>query len=101
MRFVQSSAATWPSEPGTARPRTPGALLADEVEGSNLLNLDIGLPVDELCKAIRAVISGSSDGEEQRVEAINRRGRTIECVMTITPLRDAKYVIGAILVTDS
>jgi two-component system CheB/CheR fusion protein len=75
-------------------------LRADEVEESNFLNLDIGLPVDQLRPSIRAVLSGTSDGSEQRLQAVNRRGRTIECTVRISPLRDGDDVVGAILVMD-
>jgi two-component system CheB/CheR fusion protein len=76
-------------------------LRADEVEGSHFLNLDIGLPVDELRTAIRACLNGSAEGEHQEVAAMNRRGRSITCAVSISPLRDGDDVIGVILVVDS
>ena len=76
-------------------------LRSDEVEGSHFLNLDIGLPVDELRTAIRACLNGSSEGEHQEVAAVNRRGRSITCAVSVSPLRDGDDVIGAILVLDS
>src|SRR3954452_16662261 len=62
-------------------------LRPDEVEGHDLMSLDIGLPVKEL----QTVISRSFDGEtgviEERVEAMNRRGRRFSCNVRIVPLK--------------
>jgi len=60
-------------------------LIEDEVHGKHFLNLDIGLPVDQLRSPIRKVLTG----EEQEVvtlPAVNRRGRQIETRVTVTPL---------------
>jgi two-component system CheB/CheR fusion protein len=75
-------------------------LRAEEVEGSHFLNLDIGLPVDQLRSPIRAALGGNADGSEHHVPAVNRRGRSIDCTVQITPLRDGGEVFGAILVMD-
>jgi two-component system CheB/CheR fusion protein len=75
-------------------------LRADEVEGSHFLNLDIGLAVDQLRGAIRACMTGSSEGEELSMAAVNRRGRPIICTVDISPLREAGSVIGVILVME-
>jgi two-component system CheB/CheR fusion protein len=75
-------------------------LRADEVQGTHFLNLDIGLPVDELRAPIRNCLSGSSDGEQLDVAAVNRRGRSIKCAVSVTPLRERDNVIGVILVMD-
>jgi two-component system CheB/CheR fusion protein len=57
-----------------------------EAAGSFLLNLDIGLPLDRLRAPLRRVMAGESNTEETVVEATNRRGRTVQCRITITPL---------------
>jgi two-component system, chemotaxis family, CheB/CheR fusion protein len=62
----------------------------DEAVDHHLLSLDIGLPVERLAGALRTVLSGSSDREETLLEAVNRRGRTIECATTILPLVSAR-----------
>jgi two-component system CheB/CheR fusion protein len=72
-------------------------LRSDEVETAHFLNLDIGLPVDELRQPIRAVLNGTSEGEELVVGAVNRRGRQIDCAVKVSPLRDGEDTIGAIL----
>jgi two-component system CheB/CheR fusion protein len=61
-------------------------LAPDEAVGQHFLNLDIGLPVDKLRNPIRAALSDGDHPAPFRLEAINRRGRTIECDITLTPL---------------
>jgi two-component system CheB/CheR fusion protein len=62
-------------------------LTPDEAIGQHFLNLDIGLPVGELSKPIREALSdGSGDGLHVRVRAINRKGRDIEVLVSLTPL---------------
>jgi two-component system CheB/CheR fusion protein len=76
-------------------------LRSDEVEGSHFLNLDIGLPVDQLLGPIRAAMAGPSDSEDVVLQAVNRRGRAVQSTISITPLRDDKEVIGVILVIEN
>jgi two-component system, chemotaxis family, CheB/CheR fusion protein len=77
-------------------------LRADEVFGENLLNLDIGLPVDKLVQSIRTCLQGSG-AQSASVEATNRRGRLIKCEVGCAPLvaidRSIRGVI--VLVSDS
>jgi len=65
-------------------------LQADEVHGKSFLNLDIGLPVEQLRSPVRAVMSGSSTFQEIILQATNRRGKTIQCRITCTPLSGAE-----------
>jgi two-component system CheB/CheR fusion protein len=75
-------------------------LRADEAQLANFLNLDIGLPVGEIRKPIRSVLGGEEQ-EEVVVEATNRRGKSIGCRVTITPLRQFDHSItGAILLME-
>jgi two-component system CheB/CheR fusion protein len=60
-------------------------LRADEVEGRHLMNLDIGLPLEELHKPIRSALAG--ERSELELTAVNRRGRQITCKVTVTPLQ--------------
>jgi two-component system CheB/CheR fusion protein len=77
-------------------------LIPDEVVGRHLFNLDIGLPVEQLRTPIRRVIAGTADDEAVVVPATNRRGRTVECHVGITPLRNADGgVHGAILMMQA
>jgi two-component system CheB/CheR fusion protein len=61
-------------------------LAPEEAEGQNVLALDIGLAVERLKPAARAVLGGAEQ-EEMVVEATNRRGRAFQCRVTLLPLR--------------
>jgi two-component system CheB/CheR fusion protein len=63
-------------------------LRPEEVVGKHFLSLDIGLPVEQLKTPIRRCLTRESEYEEITVEAINRRGRAIECRITCTPLKE-------------
>ena len=74
----------------------------DEVRGLHFLMLDIGLPVQLLAKPIRACLNGDSQSEELTVSAINRRGKSITCKVTCTPMQggtDGK-IRGVIVVME-
>jgi two-component system, chemotaxis family, CheB/CheR fusion protein len=76
-------------------------LLADEVEGERLLELDLGLPVRELREPLQAVLSGEAESRKLTVEAVTRRGRHVECEVATAPLRDGGGTIaGAIMLTE-
>jgi two-component system CheB/CheR fusion protein len=76
-------------------------LRSDEVVGKHFLNLDIGLPVEELKKSIRGCLNGESEHTEVVLHSTNRRGRAIQCKITCSPLigPDAAPE-GAILVME-
>lgn len=61
-------------------------LRPEEAIEQNFLNLDIGLPVEQLRQPIRNCLAGSPDPDEILVPAINRRGKSIRCRITCTPL---------------
>jgi two-component system CheB/CheR fusion protein len=76
-------------------------LRADEVRSQNFLNLDIGLPTEQLRAGIRACLNGDGDHMEHMVPATNRRGRAITCRVTATPLSGGNREIrGVILLMD-
>jgi two-component system CheB/CheR fusion protein len=79
-------------------------LRAEEVRGKHFMNLDIGLPVEQLRGPIRACLTGESvspDHQAAASPATNRRGRAIQCRGTCTPLRRAGgEVRGAILLME-
>ena len=70
----------------------------DEVIGEALLEQDIGLPVAPLAEAIRACFDRSSEREELLLQAINRRGKPIQCHVTCTPLMRGRSEIAAVVV---
>jgi len=60
---------------------------AEEVEGRNLMDLDIGLPVRRLEDAVARAFGGSTNSIEEQLEAINRRGQKFACLVRVMPLR--------------
>jgi two-component system, chemotaxis family, CheB/CheR fusion protein len=72
-----------------------------EVFGQSFFSLDIGLPVDELKRSIRAILAGDSREEKISISAINRRGQKIELQGNITPLNSRpRGISGAILILE-
>jgi len=61
-------------------------LRQDEAIEHHLLSLDIGLPTEQLAGQLRAVLGGASARELAIIQAVNRRGRAIDCTTTILPL---------------
>ena len=73
----------------------------DEVKGQSLLSLDIGLPVEQLSEPIRNSLANIGDRQGMLVEAINRRGRTINCRLSFNPLIGSKKErLGVILLME-
>lgn len=77
-------------------------LRADEVQGENFLNLDIGLPVQQLRQPIRDCLAQAETSEAITLDATNRRGKAIRCKVSCTPLLSAgeNEVRGVILVVE-
>jgi two-component system, chemotaxis family, CheB/CheR fusion protein len=76
-------------------------LREEEVDGKHLLNLDIGLPFEQIRPMLRKCLSGESGNQTLSLEAVNRRGKTIRCQVTCTPLSSGgDGVRGAILVME-
>jgi two-component system, chemotaxis family, CheB/CheR fusion protein len=65
-------------------------LQANEVYGKSFLNIDIGLPVEQLRPQVRAVLSGSATFQEVVLQATNRRGKAMQYRITCTPLLGAE-----------
>ncbi|NMO90698.1 CheR family methyltransferase [Actinomycetospora sp. TBRC 11914] len=76
-------------------------LRSEETIGQHLLNLDLGLPMERLRPLVRGALVGDSDGDPLRLEAINRRGRTVGLVLSASPLRlRGSGPTGAIVLMD-
>jgi two-component system, chemotaxis family, CheB/CheR fusion protein len=74
----------------------------EEAVGEHLLNLDIGLPVDQIRPMIRQALGGEQDIEQLRLDAVNRRGRAISVVVGCSPLRKSTgETNGAIIVMEA
>jgi two-component system, chemotaxis family, CheB/CheR fusion protein len=72
-----------------------------EVMEKNFLNLDIGLPVEQLRQAMRISLTGDKSIQEAVLTAINRRGKTIECKVVCSPLYNpGGDVRGVILIME-
>jgi two-component system CheB/CheR fusion protein len=72
-----------------------------EARGNHLLNLDIGLPVERLRPLLKTSIAGETGPVAVTLEAVNRRGRTIRCDVTLSPLRGGDGEIhGAIVLME-
>jgi two-component system, chemotaxis family, CheB/CheR fusion protein len=77
-------------------------LRADEVRDGHFMNLDIGLPVEQLRQNIRACLAGESTQERTILEARDRRGRPIRCEITCAPLLNPEREIrGAIVLMET
>lgn len=76
-------------------------LRSEEVQGQHFLNLDIGLPVEQLLQPLRSCLAGQSKYEEVTLKATNRRGRLIHCQVSCTPLIGAlKDIFGVIMLME-
>ena len=61
-------------------------LRPEEVQSRNFLNLDIGLPVDQLKGPIRACLASDSEFTEVVLDATNRHGKPMRVKVTCTQL---------------
>ncbi|MEH2288721.1 CheR family methyltransferase [Nostoc sp.] len=75
-------------------------LRTDEVTGKSIFSLDIGLPVEQLRSPIRECLSGKKQFQEMILNATNRRGRQIECYVTITPLLGMEMQGAVLMMVD-
>jgi two-component system CheB/CheR fusion protein len=60
-------------------------LRSSEVIGKHLMNLDIGLPTEQLRQPLRLCLSGESAVERLKLPSTNRRGRRIVLEVTTAP----------------
>jgi two-component system CheB/CheR fusion protein len=72
-------------------------LRAEEVLGQFFLNLDIGLPVDQLRRPIRLVLRGEADQQAVELDAVNRRGKPIRCRVVARPILDDERAVEGLL----
>jgi two-component system CheB/CheR fusion protein len=63
---------------------------ADEAQGRRFLELDIGFPVERLREPIRQALGDGRESSEHVIEAVTRRGRTVETRVRTLPLRTAE-----------
>ncbi len=77
-------------------------LRTEEALGQNFLNLDIGLPVEQLRQPMRNCLIGESAQTcKVALIAVNRRGRQFECQVSCAPLLGSQGQIqGVILLME-
>ena len=76
-------------------------LHSNEVHGQHLMNLDLGMPPEEIMPLLRGVMNDGSRNGEVLLEATNRRGRRILCRVRVTPMHGPEGdVKGAIVVME-
>ena len=74
---------------------------ADEAVGTPFLSLDIGLPVEQLAQPIRSVMNGEQRVVEKTIRSLNRRGRTIDCLISVSSMTSSEgQSAGVILLMD-
>ena len=61
----------------------------EEAVGQPLVNLDIGLPLDEVVRMIRSAAHDGASTQEAVLQAVNRRGRGITVRIVASPLKVA------------
>ncbi|HWK11530.1 MAG TPA: PAS domain-containing protein, partial [Vicinamibacterales bacterium] len=76
-------------------------LRAEEAERANFFGLDIGLPVADLHQPIKDVLSGAAPHREVTLHALTRKGRRLECAVSVSPLVSSdRAVTGVILLME-
>ncbi|MBV9142811.1 MAG: PAS domain S-box protein [Pseudonocardiales bacterium] len=76
-------------------------LRQDEIVGQHFLNLDIGLPTQQLRPLIRRTLAGDAGPHEIVLSAVNRRGRPILVRVASSPLNGTDgSASGAILLME-
>jgi two-component system CheB/CheR fusion protein len=77
-------------------------LRIEEVAGVHLMNLDIGLPLEQLRQPLLDCLASDERPTDLLVEAINRRGRPMRCQLRIASLLgNDGDIAGAIVVMDA
>ncbi|PRY33660.1 CheR family methyltransferase [Pseudosporangium ferrugineum] len=75
-----------------------------EVVGQHFLNLDIGLPFEQLRPMLRGSLGEDGSSGEVSVDAVNRRGRAVVVRVACAPLRGqeaSRGTEGAIIVMEA
>lgn len=74
-------------------------LRAEEMQGQHFLNLDIGLPVEQLRQPLRKCLLRETEYVEVTLSATNRRGKAIECKITCTLLKGMENESCGVIMT--
>jgi len=72
-------------------------LRADEVRGQSIFGLETGLPMEQLRTTLKACLDGKSHEEEKLLDAVNRRGKKIQCRVTCRAFETAPDGPGVVV----
>ena len=75
-------------------------LRATEVIGRVFFDLDIGLPVDGLRRQLDTASEHDGELDDVIVDAINRRGRAVQCRVRFTPLHGSERPAVVMLIEE-
>jgi two-component system CheB/CheR fusion protein len=77
-------------------------LRPEEVEGEDIFDLDVGLPVKELREPLEDAMSNAAKSTDLNLEAVNRRGRSFRCEVRVMPLFSASHGLfgGVVLMRE-
>jgi len=76
-------------------------LRPEEAQRAYFFSLDIGLPVADLHQPIKEVLSGGTQHKDVVLQAITRKGRSVECRVSVSPLLGGdRSVTGVILLME-
>jgi two-component system CheB/CheR fusion protein len=76
-------------------------LRSDEILGQHFMNLDIGFPVERLRAPIRSILAGREEHDQITEQAVNRRGRPVDCAVYVSRLVGNGETRGVILMMDT
>jgi two-component system CheB/CheR fusion protein len=77
-------------------------LREQEVRGKHILGLDIGLPTERLKQPLRSCLTGAKERVDFQMDAVNRRGRTIDVRLSACPLRSrSRSIHGVVLLMEA
>jgi len=73
-------------------------LRQDEIKGKNLFSLDIGLPIEQLRGPILDCIADKTQSQRIILDAINRKGQSIQCEIIFNQLVDPNQVCQGVII---
>jgi two-component system CheB/CheR fusion protein len=71
-----------------------------EAEGKHLMNLDFGLPVNDVVQLVRDAVESKTRTPRASFPARNRRGRDFNCLVTCSPLSAHEDSPGVIILME-
>jgi len=73
---------------------------SDEVVGLPFFSLDIGLPTADIQEMVRSVLVGAQSHDETTLQALSRRGKTIQVRVIASALSDGDRPAGVVVVME-